>query len=514
MSQSSSSTNVPSSSQSSPGRQADEPVKEAHSLHGETPTHALSYCKRALCLLLFYLPILILPWIPTIIIMVRPIMKPSASARPRIFALADKGWSDIAILWQAWCGDAKPSLIRSSFLFCGLALILLGVAAIQPPLRQLLIQDEAKTVVTCNDQPVLISNEDPSCDKLGTHHKVIGQDPEPPILAQCPQDPVVQRTLNRIIDIRPEDVQVHPWRENPDDPMLNQTSFFTSSVINGTTTGVLRQHAVRMDTNVTCTLDENFSETCPGERPFTTDFSSPALEVSVCAEGSYDSVPWRNTREAQNVTERLWLHIKANFSATDQSVTWSGRQIADNFTMRCDSVSRRGWFELGNYQNGYAHQPMLETWPDDEAMQTQFNDFSSDPSEIYWPVKEEPADEYRVFVWEKTLDPFDTMTAALALFGNNALLHAARNTTNTTEQLHTICSVCEYGRVPFFVYSPYHMIWQLDTMTRLCGLTHNDFDLLNLSAFVAGFMQLFRSPAPAKQLLEITTFLQTRPFSL
>lgn len=268
-------------------------------------------------------------------------------------------------------------------------------------------------MVTCNDQPVIFSNRDPTCDTLGLNIKVIGLDSEPSLLAGCPRSTVVQRTLNKLIDVRKGDVQPHLWREVKEDENLpsqdqymstfrflypdwsssgdpSPRTFFASPVVNGTTTGVLRQHAARMDTDVTCIVDNNFPATCPGDRPFVTDFTSPALNVSVCTEGNYDSVPWMNTRDAQNLTERLWLHIHVDPVSTSGSSAWDDLHLLGNYTIRCDSTSRRGWFELGNYQNEFAHQPMLDTWPDDEAMQTQFNDVSGygDPRDKYWPLKE------------------------------------------------------------------------------------------------------------------------------
>ncbi|KAL3442102.1 hypothetical protein BJX65DRAFT_287577 [Aspergillus insuetus] len=142
-----------------------------------------------------------------------------------------------------------------------------------------------------------------------------------------------------------------------------QGTFFASSIVNGTTTGVLRQHAIRMDTEVTCVADDAFPATCPGARPFTTDFNNRVLDVAVCAEGSYDSVPWENTRNAQNLIERLWIHVAASPRTSWTQAAMDTVAIPDNFTLRCDGTSRRAWFDLGNYQNEFTYQPMLDTWP-------------------------------------------------------------------------------------------------------------------------------------------------------
>lgn len=284
------------------------------------------------------------------------------------------------------------------------------IAAIQPPLRQLLVQDEMKTVVTCNDQPAVNNNDDPTCDLWGVHSKVVGYDPEPQLLELCPQNIVIQRTLDKIIDARPPDIQPHLWRvvnEDENLPVQDQSmnslsfyyspgvvpkekgSYFVSSLPNGTTTGVLREHAIRMDSDVQCAMVNSFPDNCAGDRPFAVNFTSPVVEVSVCAEGSYDRSPWNNTRDKQEITERLWMQTNVNVDAIRQyKVSGTILDNATNFTLRCDATSRRGWFELGNYQNDYSHQPMLETWPSSDAMKNGFNDIGTQYSATYWPIKE------------------------------------------------------------------------------------------------------------------------------
>ncbi|KAL3463478.1 hypothetical protein BJX64DRAFT_116180 [Aspergillus heterothallicus] len=587
---------------------------EPYSLHAQPPNASFRYRTRAIWLLVIYLPVLIVPWVLTSIMMFRPIMKPayvnqvgkysprdiwhmerwrtavnilngvaSVLAVPTVsallgygaviytqlrkstkddhhdgneqeckeggekmrktakglnlgqmFALADKGWSDIGVLQKALFSGGEGK-VGSKYLWYGVILVLL--AAIQPPLRQVLVQDETITVVTCNDEPILITNNDTTCDTLGLDSKIVGNDPEPQLLAQCRQNIVLQRTLNQIIDVRSNDVQLHLWPETdnffshndqqkssfgyyfPGSGFGDGGSFFVSSIVNGTTTGVLRQHAARLDTNVTCTLDDNFPSTCPGRRPFTTNFTSSVLDAKICAEGSYDEVPWKNTRDAQNITERLWLHMSTRPNSAVQSLTYDSIQSAVNFTMRCDSTSTRGWFELGNYQNGFIHQPMLEIWPDDEVMITQYNDFSGNLSGKYWPVREEPYE--REDYHDLTLNsdatysfptPGPLTTAALALFGNDTLLHAARSASSKTERIQTIKSICQYARMPFYVYTGGQ-----GSLTSYCStvknvpftsLDTNDTDLsaIYISEFVAVLMQLFHEPRAARQYLEIAAF--------
>ncbi|KAL2838095.1 hypothetical protein BJY01DRAFT_251104 [Aspergillus pseudoustus] len=102
----------------------------------------------------------------------------------------------------------------------------------------------------------------------------LSADPEPQYLALCPRNTVIQRTINKIIDVQAYDVQTHLWREVHEDanfPIQDQDmnifqfyygegffygwgrergTFFALSVIDDTGTVFLREHAIRMDTDV------------------------------------------------------------------------------------------------------------------------------------------------------------------------------------------------------------------------------------------------------------------------
>ncbi|KAL4923895.1 uncharacterized protein BDV17DRAFT_275767 [Aspergillus undulatus] len=43
--------------------------------------------------------------------------------------------------------------------------------------------------------------------------------------------------------------------------VVDKGTFVTSPMINGTTTGVLREHAIPMDADVACVMKSNFPET-------------------------------------------------------------------------------------------------------------------------------------------------------------------------------------------------------------------------------------------------------------
>lgn len=103
------------------------------------------------------------------------------------------------------------------------------------------------------------------------------------------------------------------------------------------------------------------------------------------------------------------------------------------------------------------------------------------------------------------------MTASLALFGNNTLLHSARSPTTDTERLQAIQNICAHGRIPFYVFRPSHVLID-DVLGPHCdriltgGALGDDFDAVDLSEFIGGFIRMFDPPLAAGQLLEISSF--------
>jgi hypothetical protein len=142
-------------------------------------------------------------------------------------------------------------------------------------------------------------------------------------------------------------------------------TFYTSSLPRGTTTGVLRHHALRQHSLASCEKvpRSSFPSTCTGDLPFTTTFSSESSEARICAPGNSTNVPWTRTRNRQTIDEELWIDF------------WSNQYVPRvNVTLHCTSNSSRGYFELGNYHNGNVPSPLLEKWPGPQEMAADFND--------------------------------------------------------------------------------------------------------------------------------------------
>lgn len=282
-------------------------------------------------------------------------------------------------------------------------------SCIQPPIQSIVVQEEPKLIVTCNDNPVRNNNKDNRCNSFLSDHKVVGYDPEPQELEKAPQTYVVHRTLQNVISVSQNDIQTRMWRErlynsaglmdtqrlafrwiysapaesegNDDEP----GDYYVSSILNGTNTGVLREHAVRMDSKTKCQYEDSFPEECDGDNPFTYEYSSNMTIVKICSEGSINKYPFTRSRNSQEISERIWFSLRWNDLDTYLADVGGERK---NYTMSCDATTRRGWFELGNYQNSFEPSPMLEQWPSPEDMEERFNDYTSDSTEHdYYPVE-------------------------------------------------------------------------------------------------------------------------------
>lgn len=215
---------------------------------------------------------------------------------------------------------------------------------------------------------------------------IVGYDPEPGDMSVIPQNIVVQQVANDIATASDMDFQPHMWPDNPynDSDLLgsraypanrrsffwqfmglrDNASFFVSALENGTTTGVLREHAIRLNSSVTCSpvSREEYPETCPGERPFTAIFANQYLEVRTCVPGEHGVTPWTLSRNRQDIDEEMFIDVMDNHQF-------------GNYTVHCTASTTRGYFELGNSRNSYAYGPLLNKWPDKQEMANEFNDY-------------------------------------------------------------------------------------------------------------------------------------------
>ncbi|KAF4976454.1 hypothetical protein FZEAL_6892 [Fusarium zealandicum] len=477
----------------------------------------LRYRKRSIWILAFYLPLLVLPWGLTCILMYRPIhlhayIDQSGSYTPRdianlenfqtavdvltrigaivgipivsallahgavvytqrsrpgqklsvlqMFTLADRQWLDVSFLWRVVFKSALPA---SSTYFC-LAVGLVIITAIQPPLQSLLVPGESMVILTCKGHPWQRRKYDvpEACRVADGNTRVVAFDAEPTALASVSQDLVIRKATEKMMTVGRKDMPAYLWPSGLFNTSIDlpydqqrfewyldneaERHFFVSSVPAGTSTGVYRQHAVRMDSEITCEEAEDFPETCEGDHPFETSFSDSLLKIDICVKGSSTKTPWTTSRDKQEHSETLWLKM-------DSWVESYYYSSYSNFSLRCESTSRRGWFELPNHKNNSATGQMLDKWPSKEELANSFNDYVGEYSFKHAdsePKSDDTTDDSGVEPWKDGIipTPGPLTTAAMAMFGNESFFDVAKAADNESSY-QTAYQICQQHRLPF-----------------------------------------------------------------
>ncbi|KAL5360444.1 hypothetical protein BJX96DRAFT_165164 [Aspergillus floccosus] len=458
----------------------------------------LRYRSKSLYLLVFYIAILIIPWILTCIMMVHPVNAPSyvhqgfgmspsvmlnilgvwdvivifrsvqtVLAIPiisgfiaqaavvygqrrsptqkltlrQVVALADRPWANVVLWFRCWSGK-----IGSRLAFWG-GLFILMVAA-TAVVQNLLVKNEFLSVATCVNTPIY------GCDPMNID-AVIGLDPEPAAMDKLAQNTAVQHVAKKTQMVTPQDFQPYIWADNwtsiSDANDINRAMFFwyhetmqdetyfVSALRNGTNTGVLRQHAIRLNSSSGCVPvpPSEYPAECPGDRPFVTRLSaSDYLDIRVCAPRKYGQSPWSLSRDRQDITEQLWIDV-ASYNQLGEMLV-----LPFNFTMKCTTNTTRGYFEVNNYLNGNRPGPLVEKWPSQGDLARNFNDFLGVEDDFAIPsTVDNVTDPGLHIVGPPPVDPFNTadyyaagplMTSAIALFGNQSFFALASNATKAT----------------------------------------------------------------------------------
>jgi hypothetical protein len=224
-------------------------------------------------------------------------------------------------------------------------------------------------------------------------------DPEPSDLTACPRGLIIPKVQHTLADLNPYAAQSYLWTEtglgNGSLPhhfaapysntfvyqwqMANAPGFesnypswpfYASSIPRGSTTGALRYHALRQQSEARCDTvpQSTFPSTCPGDAPFATSLSNSGIVIRVCSPGAVDRSPWTATRNRQAISEDLWLDVQYNASALGSS--WA------SFTVHCTSNSSLGYFELPSQHNGDVPGPLLDQWPGREDLVSNFHDLT------------------------------------------------------------------------------------------------------------------------------------------
>ncbi|KAL8318172.1 hypothetical protein RB597_001548 [Gaeumannomyces tritici] len=344
----------------------------------------------------------------------------------------------------------------------GLALVIHSI--VLPFTRAILAAPEVITVASCLEDPSL-QFTGPGCDAaVPRAYALAGFDPEPADIDRLPRDLAAARIASRLASESRTQPQLHLWKEGSQEASSSiadlasrgsGSPFFVSSIPAGTNTGVVRQHAMRLDSKVKCSLVEvgEYPENCPGDQPLVGALGNGDGTVKFCVPGAQGAAAWTLSRNSQKIQEHVFL------------ASWAGPNMGDstaqspraNFTARCDAETTRGYFELPNKYNGARPGPLLARWPSAAELQEQGSGDrlpngavpvetdsaeASGPSRPPFPAVSSP------FGTSNFRTPGPLMSTFLSALGDGSFLHLANETWVTGQGRAVLRDICSRG-LPF-----------------------------------------------------------------
>jgi hypothetical protein len=193
-------------------------------------------------------------------------------------------------------------------------------------------------------------------------------------MARIPEDLVVHDLMNSLASFSRYETPPYLWWDpsgyrprQPDATSSFQQQYgpwskpfgghyFLAAFPNATTTGVLKQRVMRLNSTINC--DEirpsEFPSSCRGDYPFFVNITRAGRTgIRVCVPGRRGAFPWQTTRNMQNITENVYLDVVGSNSTI--------------FTRHCSVSTVRRYFELGNYRNGDTHGFLLDRWEEPDV---------------------------------------------------------------------------------------------------------------------------------------------------
>lgn len=259
-------------------------------------------------------------------------------------------------------------------------------------------------VTTCNDVPYP-KNDDKACHKpLSFNYIVGGYDPQPSDMAYAPGNLIarqVRHQLPTFTNLRTVD-HIWPnlagmgdnWVMNLGNTLyyyqktgINGIPFYVSNFPQSFSTGVLREHAIRFNSTVSCeeVPRSSFPDVCAGAKPLAGEFSNRETQNRFCVPGDYTVTPWTIDRNRQDIMEELWVDNYIPYGSQILDVEDLATSNVRNLTLYCVAKTTRGYFELPNFHNEGEAGPLLTEWPSEEVLEADFSDVeplaSKPPSE-------------------------------------------------------------------------------------------------------------------------------------
>ncbi|KAK3290244.1 uncharacterized protein B0H64DRAFT_421100 [Chaetomium fimeti] len=271
-------------------------------------------------------------------------------------------------------------------------------------------------------------------------------------LGSVPRGLAIVKTRHALLDAFPGEWMAEAWHDNDAlERFATKYSgrYFMSSLARDTTTGMYRQHALRMNSSSIC--DEipasEVPVPCPVQRDngLDTSYNNANLTVHVCVPGvagANRGAPWNETEDRQDLTETLYI--------TKSSPVYSYL----NYTLRCVGSTSLGYFELGNSFNGGKFGPLLSSFkfPASTRDPTEFTDEVVNPS-LYTndarPGEQVPREDYNTEIARGTVfrAPGPLTLAAHAMFGAGSFFELAQSITGPNDTLSQ--TLCQLSPIPF-----------------------------------------------------------------
>lgn len=264
---------------------------------------------------------------------------------------------------------------------------------IVPLLQISAVKVDQVQVTACNDVPYP-KNDNKACHKpLSLGYIVGGYDPEPADMAYAPGNLIARQVRNQLptfsnlltLDhIWPNVAgQGDNWVMDLGDTLyyyqmtgVKNIPFYVSNFPQSFSTGVLREHAIRFNSTVSCRTvpRSSFPEVCPGTAPLAGDFSNKETQNRFCVPGDYTITPWTINRNRQDITEELWVDNYLPYGSQILDVESFATSNVKNLTLYCMARTSRGYFELPNIHNDGEAGPLLTEWPSQEVLEADFDD--------------------------------------------------------------------------------------------------------------------------------------------
>lgn len=214
------------------------------------------------------------------------------------------------------------------------------LAIVLPPIRAILVYTEIKLFPEAGRH-----RSDPN---RWDGAEFVALDPTLYQVSKVLEREAIENTRHALIHAFPNEWMTRAWR---DTDRRGDYSYFVSAVPRDTTTGLYRQHALRMNSSVACqTITKTeFPSKC-GRYQLT--YENANLTANVCVPNVLEKSPWNVTfiEDRQDLTEQLYIDVSRGTSGEDTYNDW---------TILCTGNTSLGYFELGNHFNGGKPGPLL-----------------------------------------------------------------------------------------------------------------------------------------------------------